>query len=98
LGRYSVLYALLAVAQVATPQAGHAVQHFVPVAVVDINVLRAGNNAPAILAVIPQVGKRVEVVGLVQCLQVAGISLFVHGRYLNVNYFAGLKVDYPEVL
>ena len=38
------------------------------------------------LAVIPQVGKRVEVVGLVQCLQVAGISLFIHGRYLNVNY------------
>ena len=44
--------AFLAVAQVAAPQSRHAIEHPVTVAVIDIDMFRAGHNPAAVLAVI----------------------------------------------
>ena len=68
LGVDRILDALLAIPQVAAPEPRHAIQHFVAVAVIDIDVFGPGNDAPALFAVILQVGERVEVVSLVQLL------------------------------
>ena len=78
LGGNRVLDRLLAVTQVTAPQAGHAVEHLVAVAVIDVDMLGTGNDTPALLAVIMQVGKGMQVVSLVQLLQLAGVCLLVH--------------------
>ena len=78
LGVNGVADGLLAVTQVAAPQSGHAVEQLVAVGVVDVDVLGAGNDTPALLAVILQVGKRVQVVGLVQPLELARVDYFIH--------------------
>ena len=62
----------LAVAQVAAPQTGHAIQYLAAVGITNVDTLRLGNNAPAGLGVIVQIGKRMQVAGFIQRLQVHG--------------------------
>jgi len=70
---YSVDDALLAVAQVATPQARHPVEHAIAVTIVDVDVLSAGNDPPAVLAVVLVIGERVKMVRPVQRFQSLGV-------------------------
>ena len=95
LGVDGVLDALLAVSQVATPQARHAIQHLVAIAVIDINVFRPGNDPPTLLAVILQVGERVQVVGLVQLLQAVCICCGVH-RHVSWSEQGEVKLGLPS--
>ncbi len=53
---------VLAVAKVAAPEAGHAVEQLVAVGIVDINVLCAVHDAAAAGRVVAQISKRMEVV------------------------------------
>ena len=90
LGGDGVLDGVHAVAQVAAPQTGHAVLDLVAIGVVNVDVLGPADNAAAVLGIVMEIRKRVEMVVLIELLECVGIQCCVHGISPSLAVLSGL--------
>ena len=75
----SIFDRIHAVAQVTTPQSGHAVLNFVAIRIVNVNVLSPANNSATVLCIVIEVCKWVKMMVLIEFLKRGGVESSVHG-------------------
>ena len=83
---------LAAVTDIHAPKTGHAVQHFLPVRIVNVHAVGTRNNSRTLLMQFFVIRKRVQVVTLVQFLPVLPGLLF-DNSHRNLNQTLNIRIS-----